>query len=84
MGQDRVLTPAAVMGSEDVSLFSLDGKIPMMMYWVGAADPAKLAESRKSGVALPTLHSALFAPVYAPAITAGVTSMSAMALELLK
>ncbi len=62
MGQNRVLTPAAVMGSEDVSLFSLDGKIPMTMYWLGAADPAKLAESRKSGVALPTLHSALFAP----------------------
>jgi hippurate hydrolase len=54
------------------------------MYWLGAADPDKLAESRKSGVALPSLHSALFAPVYEPAITAGVTSMSAMALDLLK
>jgi hippurate hydrolase len=84
LGKDRVLTPAAVMGSEDVGQFALEGKIPLMMYWLGAADADKLAESRKTGVPLPTLHSALFAPVYGPAITAGVTSMSAMALELLK
>jgi hypothetical protein len=32
------------------------------MYWLGAADPAKLEESRKTGVPLPTPHSALFAP----------------------
>jgi hippurate hydrolase len=72
------------MGSEDVGLFSLDEKIPAVMYWLGAADADKLAASRKSGVSLPTLHSALFAPVYAPAIRAGVTAMTAMALDLLK
>ena len=83
LGKDRVLEAHAVMGSEDVGLFSLDGKIPAVMYWLGAADPAKLEESRKSGVPLPSLHSALFAPVYAPAITTGVTAMTAMALDLL-
>jgi len=72
------------MGSEDVGLFTLDGKIPGVMYWLGAADPAKLAESRKTGIPLPSPHSALFAPVYAPAITTGVTAMTAMALDLLK
>ncbi len=36
------------MGSEDVGLFTLDGKIPGAMYWLGAADPEKLAESKKS------------------------------------
>jgi len=55
-----------------------------VMYWLGAADEDKLAESRKTGEPLPGLHSALFAPVYAPAITAGVTAMSGVALELLK
>ncbi len=84
LGKDRVLEAHAVMGSEDVGLFSLDGQIPAVMYWLGAADPEKLAESRKSGVPLPGLHSALFAPVYAPAITTGVTAMTAVALELLK
>jgi hippurate hydrolase len=84
LGKDRVLEAKAVMGSEDVGLFSLDGQIPAVMYWLGAADPGKLAESRKTGVALPSLHSAKFAPVYEPAITAGVTAMTAMTMDLLK
>jgi len=84
LGNERVLEARAVMGSEDVGQFALDGKIPAVMYWLGASDPEKLAESRKSGVALPGLHSAKFAPVYAPAITTGVTAMTAMALDLLK
>ena len=73
IGAGRVLDGKAVMGSEDVGLFTLDGKIPGVMYWLGAADPDKLAESRKTGIPLPSPHSALFAPVYAPAITTGVT-----------
>ncbi len=84
LGKDRVLEAHAIMASEDVGLFSLDGKIPAVMYWLGAADPARLEESRKSGVPLPSPHSALFAPDYAPAIATGVTAMTAMALDLLK
>jgi hippurate hydrolase len=84
LGADRVDGGDPVMGSEDVGLFSLDGKIPAVMFRLGASDPGKLKESEKSGVPLPGLHSALFAPVYAPAITTGVTAMTAMALDLLK
>jgi amidohydrolase len=84
LGADNVEEAKAVMGSEDVGLFTLDGKIPGVMFWLGAADPTKLAESRKTGAALPSPHSALFAPVYAPAIKTGVTAMTAMALDLLK
>jgi hippurate hydrolase len=54
------------------------------MYWLGAADANKLEESLKSGVPLPSLHSPLFTPVYEPAIKTGVTTMTAMALDLLK
>ena len=84
LGKDHVLEAHAVMGSEDVGLFSLDGKIPAVMYWLGAADANKLEESLKSGVPLPSLHSPLFTPVYEPAIKTGVTTMTAMALDLLK
>jgi amidohydrolase len=84
LGKDRVFDAHAIMASEDVGLFTLDGKIPGVMYWLGAADAEKLAESRKSGVPLPSPHSALFAPVYAPAITTGVTAMTAIAIDLLK
>ncbi len=84
LGKDRVSDADAIMASEDVGLFTLDGKIPGTMYWLGAADAEKLAESKKTGVPLPSPHSALFAPVYAPAIPTGVTAMTAMALDLLK
>jgi len=84
LGKERVGEAKPVMGSEDVGLFTLDGAIPGVMYWLGAADAGKLAESRKTGVPLPSPHSALFAPVYAPAITTGVTAMTGVALELLK
>jgi hippurate hydrolase len=84
LGKDRVVEGHAIMASEDVGLFTLDGKIPGVMYWLGAADPDKLAESRRTGVPLPSLHSALFAPDYAPAITTGVTAMTAIAMDLLK
>jgi amidohydrolase len=84
LGKDRVSEASAIMASEDVGLFRLDGQIPGVMYWLGAADPAKLEESRKTGVPLPSPHSPLFAPDYAPAITTGVTAMTAIALDLLK
>ena len=84
LGKDRVKEAKSVMGSEDVGLFALDGKIPAVMYWLGAADPDKLRESLTSGTPLPSLHSALFAPIYAPAISTGVTAMTAIALDLLK
>jgi amidohydrolase len=84
LGSDRVAVADSVMGSEDVGLFSLDGEIPAVMFRLGAADPTKLAHARETGVPLPGPHSPLFAPVYAPTITTGVTAMTAMALGLLK
>jgi amidohydrolase len=84
LGKDRVFDSPPVMGSEDAGLFSLNGQIPFVMYWLGAADPDKLAESRKTGVPLPSLHSPLFAPDYQPAIPTGVTAMTAMAMDILK
>jgi len=35
-------------------------------------------------VPLPGLHSALFAPDFEPAVTTGVTTMTTIALDLLK
>lgn len=84
LGADHVEAASSVMGSEDVGLFSLDGKIPAVMFRLGASDPEKLAHAKETGVALPGIHSPLFAPVYAPTIATGVTAMTAMALDLLK
>jgi hippurate hydrolase len=84
LGADHVEQASSVMGSEDVGLFTLDGKIPGVMFRLGASDPAKLAHAKETGVPLPGVHSPLFAPVYEPTITTGVTAMTAMALDLLK
>jgi amidohydrolase len=84
LGADHVNPAESVMGSEDVGLFTLDGQIPGVMFRLGAADPEKLAHAKETGVPLPGPHSPLFAPVYGPTITTGVTALTAMALDLLK
>lgn len=84
IGPERVLPAIAVMGSEDVGYFSLNGTIPFLIFRLGAADPEKLKESKATGTPLPNIHSALFAPVYQPAIRTGVTVMTAMAVSLLQ
>ena len=84
LGADHVQEVKPIMGSEDFGLFSLEGRIPAAMFWLGASDPAKVAESEKTGVQLPGAHSPLFAPVYEPTIRTGVTTMTAMALDILK
>ena len=84
LGKDHVLGTKPVMGSEDAGLFSLNNQIPFVLYWLGAAEPDKLAESLKTGVPLPSLHSPLFAPDYQSAIPTGVTAMTAIALDILK
>jgi metal-dependent amidase/aminoacylase/carboxypeptidase family protein len=83
-GAENVIKVDPVMGSEDFGFFSLNQQIPASMFWLGATDPAKVADSRKNGTALPFLHSPLFAPLPEPTIRTGVIAMSAAILELLQ
>jgi hippurate hydrolase len=85
LGAGHVVDWKAEMGSEDFGLFSLPGhQIPAFFLRIGATDPAKLAESQRTGVPVPGLHSALFAPVPSPTIRTGVIGMSAAVLDLMK
>ena len=84
LGASHVVVSQPVMGSEDVGLFSLNNTIPAMMFRLGASDPDKLDAAVKAGKSLPGPHSPLFAPVYEPTIRTGVTTMTAMALDILK
>jgi hippurate hydrolase len=52
------------------------------MFWLGAVDPKKIKESQQVGTELPSLHSALFAPLPEPAIKTGIQVMTAAALDL--
>jgi len=84
LGADNVVQMPPIMASEDFGYFSLDHKIPATIFWLGASDPVKLKQSRESGVALPGLHSALFAPVPEPTLRTGVKAMTSAVLELMK
>jgi hippurate hydrolase len=85
LGAGNVVDGQAEMGSEDFGLFALPGhQIPAFFLRLGATDPAKLAESQRTGVPVPGLHSALFAPEPSPTIRTGVIGMSAAVLDLMK
>ena len=84
LGEENVVKVPPIMASEDFSYFSLDQKIPATIFWLGASDPAKLKQSRESGVAIPGLHSALFAPVPEPTLRTGIKAMTSAVLELMK
>jgi hippurate hydrolase len=84
LGAENVIEKQAIMGSEDFGIFSLDRSIPAVIFWLGAYDPAKVAESERTGAALPSPHSPFFAPLPEPTIRTGVTAMTDAALALLQ
>jgi hippurate hydrolase len=83
LGEAKVIEQSPIMGSEDFGVYSLNGEIPSVMFWLGAYDPAKVTESRKTGIGLPYLHSPLFAPLPEPTLRTGITVMTDAALHLL-
>ncbi|PYJ17418.1 MAG: hypothetical protein DME94_03535, partial [Verrucomicrobia bacterium] len=64
LGNENVEIVDPTMGGEDFSEYSLpDHSIPAVDFHVGAVDPAKIAQFKKEGKELPSLHSSKFAPV---------------------
>ena len=85
LGPENVVELPPVMASEDFCRFALDDRqIPICQFSLGAVDPAKLAESRRTGARLPGLHSSLWAPVPEPTLRTGVKSMTSAVLDLMK
>jgi amidohydrolase len=85
LGNENVEIVDATMGGEDFSEYSLpDHSIPAVDFHVGAVDPVKIADSKKNGTMLPSLHSSKFAPVPESTIRTGIIAMTAAVLELLK
>jgi len=85
LGSDKIIAKDPTMGAEDFCEYSLpDHSVPAFMFNVGAVDPAKAAESKKTGTPLPSLHSSKFAPVPEPTIRTGIIGMTSAVLDLLK
>lgn len=83
LGKGNVLLQDPIMASEDYAAF-IEAGVPSLYFELGAADPAKLAESQKSGVPLPNLHSSQFAPVTDVALPVGITAEVALLQHLLQ
>ena len=84
LGADRVVPTEPEMGGEDFSQFGRTvERVPLCLFRLGAVAPEKVAESQRTGVPLPSLHSSKFAPLPEPTIKTGVTAMTAAALDLL-
>jgi hippurate hydrolase len=82
-GNVEIVDPT--MGGEDFSEYSLpDHSIPAVDFHIGAVDPDKIAQFKKEGKELPSLHSTKFAPVPEPTIRIGIIGMTSAVLELMK
>jgi amidohydrolase len=84
LGAANVVSVEPLVTSED---FSQHGRraehVSICFFLVGASDPAKLEESRRTGIPLPALHSSKFAPDAEPMIRTGIAGMTAARLDLL-
>ena len=82
-GSDNVVQNPPGTASDDFAEFAQAG-IPSAMFSLGAADPEKFAESKKTGVPLPSNHSPFFAPDYNPTLHTAVLAETTVLLDLLK
>lgn len=82
LGAGAVREQAPVTAAEDFSEYGRAG-VPAVMFWLGASRPDLLEAAAKGGPPVPPLHSSSFAPDHVPAIRAGVTALTASALDLL-
>ncbi|MBV9618797.1 MAG: amidohydrolase [Verrucomicrobia bacterium] len=85
LGDANVDIVDPTMGGEDFSEYSLsDHSIPAVDFHIGAVEPEKIAQFKKDGKELPTLHSSKFAPVPEPTIRVGIIGMTSAVLDLMK
>jgi hippurate hydrolase len=81
---DKVFDHEPIMGSEDVGVFGLNGKIPVVYWGLGAMNADKFAAAQKEGKDLPGPHTSRFEPDPKPTLETGVKSITSVAMGLLK
>jgi amidohydrolase len=82
MPSGSVVEMPAKMTSEDFSEYGRAGVRSVLLH-IGAVDPAKLAESRKTGIPVPAPHSPQWAPVADVTMKAAVQAETLALLNLL-
>ena len=84
LGAQNVFTDPPAMGSEDVGVFGIEAKAPSVYFWLGAMYPDRFATAEAAGKLLPGMHTSKFEPDPEPTLAIGVTSLTAVAISLLK
>ena len=83
LGDDFVVDPGAVTGSEDVGAFATAAGVPGCYWLFGGVEPAAFMAAEQKGtrdVDIPSNHSPFFAPLLTESIDTGVTAMVGAAL----
>ena len=85
-GDDNVLRPGALSGSEDVGNLATAAGAPLVYWMLGGADPETVLTAMAAGTVdtdIPTNHSPFFAPIPQPTIDTGVRALVVAAREWL-
>jgi amidohydrolase len=84
LGPSNVFDEDPIMASEDFGLFGLEGhRIPTVLFWLGAIEPAKFAAAQAAGKLAPGLHTSRFQPDPELTLRTGVTAMTSVVISLL-
>jgi metal-dependent amidase/aminoacylase/carboxypeptidase family protein len=85
LGGQNVFDSLPIMGSEDFGVFGLEGhKLPTVIFWLGAMEPATYAAAQQAGKVLPGTHTSKFQPDPEPTLRTGVIAMTSVAISLLQ
>ncbi|MCU1479579.1 MAG: amidohydrolase [Subtercola sp.] len=85
-GDQRVIDPGPVTGSEDVSLLATAAGAPLVFWLLGGTDARVYGAAVAAGTVerdIPANHSPFFAPVPQPTLDAGVSALTVAALQWL-
>ena len=85
LGKNNVVEVPSSMIGEDFSRFAThEKKSPLCMFWLGTASPEKIKRAADTGVPLPSLHTAGYAPDLEPAMKTGILALSSAAITSFK
>ena len=85
-GEDNVLHPGALSGSEDVGNLATAAGAPLVYWMLGGADPETVLTAMAAGTVdadIPSNHSPYFAPLPQPTIDTGVRALVVAARQWL-
>lgn len=82
LGSGNVVADQRRMVSEDFGEFGAAAHIPSVLMFLGAVKPERLAEAKRTGETLPSLHSSKWAPDLEPAMRTAILTEVSSALDL--